>query len=217
MLRAQNEKKSKTIIKDGLRSLLLVATSLDDECQYNAAVIYRKLCADRHTHDYVVGRGGLQALLGLVQLRGLGTQRQAAAALRDVCSNKEHKARMNGDVFLWVALGVSWGGFVVTATIASRRVVCTGKKGRLVSMQRPGSSICLCISCGADLRNELFVAIRTLQHLRESVSPYGLLRQTYYRPGVFLESQRLIPRVCEHKRRHFLSINRYGASFSSTA
>lgn len=79
--------------KDGLRSLLLVATSLDDECQYNAAVIYRKLCADRHTHDYVVGRGGLQALLGLVQLRGLGTQRQAAAALRDVCSNKDHKVR----------------------------------------------------------------------------------------------------------------------------
>lgn len=80
--------------KDGLRSLLLVATSLDDECQYNAAVIYRKLCADQHTHDYVVGRGGLQALLGLVQLRGLGTQRQAAAALRDLCSNKEHKARI---------------------------------------------------------------------------------------------------------------------------
>lgn len=79
--------------QDGLRSLLLVATSLDDECQYNAAVIYRKLCADRHTHDYVVGRGGLQALLGLVQLRGLGTQRQAAAALRDVCSNKDHKVR----------------------------------------------------------------------------------------------------------------------------
>lgn len=81
------------ILQDGLRSLLLVATSLDDECQYNAAVIYRKLCADRHTHDYVVGRGGLQALLGLVQLRGLGTQRQAAAALRDVCSNKDHKVR----------------------------------------------------------------------------------------------------------------------------
>lgn len=81
----------KIVLKDGLRSLLLVATSLDDECQYNAAVIYRKLCADRHTHDYVVGRGGLQALLGLVQLRGLGTQRQAAAALRDMCSNKDHK------------------------------------------------------------------------------------------------------------------------------
>lgn len=86
---------SQTVDKfqDGLRSLLLVATSLDDECQYNAAVIYRKLCADRHTHDYVVGRGGLQALLGLVQLRGLGTQRQAAAALRDLCSNKDHKVR----------------------------------------------------------------------------------------------------------------------------
>lgn len=80
-----------SFLKDGLRSLLLVATSLDDECQYNAAVICRKLCADRHTHDYFVGRGGLQALLGLVQLRGLGTQRQAAAALRDMCSNKDHK------------------------------------------------------------------------------------------------------------------------------
>lgn len=68
-----------------------MATSLDDECQYNVAVIYRKLCADRHTHDYIVGRGGLQALIGLIQLRGLGTQRQAAAALRDVCSNKDHK------------------------------------------------------------------------------------------------------------------------------
>lgn len=66
---------------------------MDDECQYNAAIIYRKLCADQHTHDYVVGRGGLQALLGLVQLRGLGTQRQAAAALRDICSNKDHKVR----------------------------------------------------------------------------------------------------------------------------
>lgn len=86
--------------QDGLRSLLLVATSLDDECQYNAAVIYRKLCADRHTHDYVVGRGGLQALLGLVQLRGLGTQRQAAAALRDVCSNKDHKVRKSSTCFM---------------------------------------------------------------------------------------------------------------------
>lgn len=81
-----------------------MATSLDDECQYNAAVIYRKLCADRHTHDYVVGRGGLQALLGLVQLRGLGTQRQAAAALRDMCSNKDHKV-ISIEVML-LALGV---------------------------------------------------------------------------------------------------------------
>lgn len=78
-----------------------MATSLDDECQYNAAVIYRKLCADRHTHDYVVGRGGLQALLGLVQLRGMGTQRQAAAALRDVCSNKDHKVMDELAFVLW--------------------------------------------------------------------------------------------------------------------
>lgn len=77
--------------QDGLRSLLLVATSLDDECQYNAAVIYRKLCADENTHDYVIGRGGLRALLGLIQLRGMATQRQAAAALRDICCNKDHK------------------------------------------------------------------------------------------------------------------------------
>lgn len=89
-------------LKDGLRSLLLVAASLDDECQYNAAVIYRKLCADEHTHDYIVGRGGLQALLGLVQLRGLGTQRQAAAALRDICSNKDHKARVQIRFSLYV-------------------------------------------------------------------------------------------------------------------
>lgn len=88
--------KQNMLSQDGLRSLLLVATSLDDECQYNVAVIYRKLCADRHTHDYVVGRGGLQALIGLVQLRGLGTQRQAAAALRDVCSNKDHKVTVDG-------------------------------------------------------------------------------------------------------------------------
>lgn len=79
------------LAKDGLSSLLRLATSLDDECQYNAAVIYRKLCADVETHDYVIGRGGLKSLIDLVQLRGLGTQRQAVAALRDVCSRNDHK------------------------------------------------------------------------------------------------------------------------------
>ncbi|CAM9303250.1 unnamed protein product [Discosporangium mesarthrocarpum] len=95
------------VSEDGLRSLLLVATSLDDECQYNAAIIYRKICADVGTHDYIVGRGGLQALLGLVQLRSARTQRQAAAALRDICSNKDHKVTVAGEGGLRALIALS--------------------------------------------------------------------------------------------------------------
>ena len=33
-------------------------------------------------------------MLGLVELGHLRTQKQAAAALRDVCSNKDHKVKV---------------------------------------------------------------------------------------------------------------------------
>ena len=81
--------------EDGLRSLFLVARSQDNECQYNAALIFRKLAPNLANHDLVIGKGGLQPLIGLVQLRDVRVQRIAAAALWYFSSNKDHKVSEN--------------------------------------------------------------------------------------------------------------------------
>uniref|UniRef100_A0A7S3XPT1 Vacuolar protein 8 n=1 Tax=Heterosigma akashiwo TaxID=2829 RepID=A0A7S3XPT1_HETAK len=72
------------LYENGLRSLNLVARSPDNECQYNAALCFRKLSPNLANHDALIGAGSLQPLFGLIRLRDAAVQRQAAAALRDL-------------------------------------------------------------------------------------------------------------------------------------
>ena len=45
--------------EDGLRSLFSVARSQDNECQYNAALCFRKLSPNLGNHDAIISKGGL--------------------------------------------------------------------------------------------------------------------------------------------------------------
>ena len=89
------------IDENGLLSLFLVARGSDNECQFNAAVIYRKLSPNLGTHasihNYPDPRGmckvGLHPLIGLAQLRDPRIAAMSAAALFYFSSNQEFKAR----------------------------------------------------------------------------------------------------------------------------
>lgn len=77
--------------EDGLRALFGVARSLDNECQYNSSLCFRRISPNLANHDSIIAKGGLQPLIGLIQIRDVNVQRQAGAALRDIASNREHK------------------------------------------------------------------------------------------------------------------------------
>jgi hypothetical protein len=79
------------LYEDGLRSLFAVSKSTDSECQYLAAMCFRKLTPILSNHDAILSKGGLQPLITLVQLKAPPVQRQAAAALRELAANKDHK------------------------------------------------------------------------------------------------------------------------------
>ena len=87
------------IDENGLMSLFLLARSSDNECQFNAAIIYRKLAPNMGTHasifNYPDPRGlrrvGVHPLLGLAQVRDRRVVAVAAAALFYFASNQEFK------------------------------------------------------------------------------------------------------------------------------
>ena len=64
-------------------SLFRVSKSGDRECQYNAALAFRRLSPNVESHAGIIGKGGLQPLFGLIQVKDVAIQRQSAAALRD--------------------------------------------------------------------------------------------------------------------------------------
>lgn len=87
------------IDENGLMSLFLLARNADNECQFNAALIYRKLSPNLGTHpsihNYPDPRGlkrvGIHPLIGLAQLRDVRIQEMSAAALYFFASNQEFK------------------------------------------------------------------------------------------------------------------------------
>jgi hypothetical protein len=81
----------------GLPAALQLAKSLDAECQYNAALVLRKACADEGCRSYLVGGGGISTLIALLQIRGIDTQLQTTAALRDLGSDPEYKQIVAGE------------------------------------------------------------------------------------------------------------------------
>lgn len=83
-----------TIISDGLPGLVHLALGPDGECQYNAALSFRKLTPNKDAHQGIVDNGGLEALFQLLEIRDskeVPTRRQAATALRDLAANPELK------------------------------------------------------------------------------------------------------------------------------
>ena len=84
---------------NGLQALFLLARSADNECQFNAALIYRKLAPNLGTHPAIVNypdprnmcKVGLHPLYGLAQLRDHRIPEMAAAALYYFASNHQFK------------------------------------------------------------------------------------------------------------------------------
>ena len=78
------------VIAGGLPSLIHLALGPDAECQYNAALSFRNLTPNKHSHDKIVRTGGVEALLTLLNVRDskeVPTRQQAATALRDLAAN----------------------------------------------------------------------------------------------------------------------------------
>lgn len=86
-----------TIIEDGVPGLVRLAFSQDEECCYNAAMSFRKLAPNLKSHPVLVYAGTYKALFHLMKLPHQNTQRQAAAALRDLSANPEYKLRCAED------------------------------------------------------------------------------------------------------------------------
>ena len=83
-----------TIISDGLPGLVHLALGPDAECQYNAALSFRKLTPNRDAHEGIMEHGGLEALFQLLEIKDskeVPTRRQAATALRDLAANEHLK------------------------------------------------------------------------------------------------------------------------------
>ena len=78
----------------GLVSLFQNCRSLDTETVFNCSLIFRKLTPVLANHDAIVGKGGLEPLQFLTRSHDLASQRQAAAAMRDLASNVNYKAIM---------------------------------------------------------------------------------------------------------------------------
>lgn len=86
-----------TVIEDGIPGLVQLSYSSDVEVCYHAAMSFRKLSPNLKAHPVLVYAGAFKALFRLVGMPHLNTQKQAAAALRDLCANPEYKARCAED------------------------------------------------------------------------------------------------------------------------
>ena len=74
----------------GLKSVFRIARVEDFGCTYAAALMYRKLAATQDSHEGIV-TDGLPPLLALCRAPDTHTRFQAAATLRDLCSNPAFK------------------------------------------------------------------------------------------------------------------------------
>lgn len=86
------------IIQDGLPGLNALALSTDPECQYHAALSFRKLSPNLASHRGMCYGGGLNALFYLLKAKDFKTRRQAATALRDLCAHADHKMKVGSHI-----------------------------------------------------------------------------------------------------------------------
>lgn len=82
------------IIEDGIPGLNALALSDDAECQYHAALSFRKLSPNLASHRGMCYGGSLKALFHLLKAKDFKTKRQAATALRDLCAHDDHKTKV---------------------------------------------------------------------------------------------------------------------------
>lgn len=82
-----------TVIEEGLGGLIALGLSPDPECQYHAAMSFRKLGPNLRAHAGLFANKGMATLLFLIKVLDLKTRRQAATALRDLAANDEFKVQ----------------------------------------------------------------------------------------------------------------------------
>lgn len=92
------------IIEQGLPGLNALALSVDAECQYHAALSFRKLSPNLASHRGMCYGGGLKALFHLLNVNDFKTRRQAATSLRDLCAHADHKMKVRRKVLIRVIL-----------------------------------------------------------------------------------------------------------------
>jgi hypothetical protein len=85
------------VIKEGLVGLIHLGHSADEECQFQAALSFRKLAPNMSSHRALIYGGALEALFFLVNVKDIKTRRQAALALRDLSANPEFKKKYVAD------------------------------------------------------------------------------------------------------------------------
>ena len=86
------------IIEDGLPGLIALGVSTDIECQYNAALAFRKLSPNMKSHRGIIYQGGLKTLFFLIQVKDVAIRRQAATALRDLSANPHTSSNLQRKV-----------------------------------------------------------------------------------------------------------------------
>ena len=82
-----------SIIKNGIAGIVHLGRSADIECQYHAALAFRKLAPNFDSHGPILDHDGLATLFLLTRLNDLKIQRQAATALRDLAADEDHKVK----------------------------------------------------------------------------------------------------------------------------
>ena len=82
-----------SIIKNGIAGIVHLGRSADIECQYHAALAFRKLAPNFDSHAPILDHDGLATLFLLTRLNDLKIQRQAATALRDLAADEDHKVK----------------------------------------------------------------------------------------------------------------------------
>jgi len=80
-----------TIIEEGIPGLVALGRSPDQECQYHAALSFRKLAANLRAHPPMFANKALDTLFYLLKVLDMKIRRQAATALRDLAANDEFK------------------------------------------------------------------------------------------------------------------------------
>jgi hypothetical protein len=94
-------------IEDGIPGLVHLAFSTDEECSYHAAMCFRKLSPNLKSHPIMVYAGAFKALFHLLKSSNVNTQKQAAAALRDICANPDYKLKCAEEGGIRALIGIN--------------------------------------------------------------------------------------------------------------
>jgi hypothetical protein len=80
--------------EDGIQLLVNLSSQDDYECKYNAAVAFRKLSANIHSHQTLISQYGVTTMIRLAIHGEQNIQLLCAAALKDISSNEQFKVAL---------------------------------------------------------------------------------------------------------------------------